>query len=184
MTHPQPCIGLLEFGSIAAGIEATDAMLKDAPVDALISRPVSPGKYVVLITGGVDDVKSALRSGRAGREGFLVDELVLPNVFAGIFPALSGTVPMEPYDALGVIETYSVASTVVASDIAGKHAEVRLLRIRLADGLGGKSYVAMTGEVSNVRSSVGTGADSAREKRLLVAEIVIPRPHPTLMAFV
>ncbi len=177
-----PCIGLLEFSSIAAGIEALDAMLKDSPVRPVLARPVSPGKYVILVTGDVDAVKSAVCAGTRGRRDVLVDELLLPHVHPGVFAALAGPVRVSPLDAVGVIETSSVAATVVAADIAVKKASVTLLDVRLANGIGGKGYVTMTGEVSDVQTAVAEGAAYAAERGKLTRSVVIPRPHPDLEA--
>jgi len=44
-------IGVLEFRSIAKGIEATDAMLKAANVQLILSMPLCPGKYITIIGG-------------------------------------------------------------------------------------------------------------------------------------
>lgn len=180
---PEPCIGLLEFSSLAAGIEATDFMLKEAPVQGLMSRSVCPGKWFVLIAGAVDDVRSALRAGRAGREDTLVDEFILPNAHPSLFTAMNAMTKVEDLDALGVIETFSVASTIVAADVAVKRGNIRLIDIRLANGLGGKSYVTLTGEVSDVRAAVQLAAQGARDKGVLTREVVIPRPHADLKNF-
>jgi len=58
---------------------------------------------------------------------------------------------------------------------------VDLIDFRIANGLGGKSFFTITGEVSDVRSSVAAGARSAQERGLLAREVVIPRPHPELV---
>lgn len=177
----QPCIGLLEFNSIAAGIEATDAMIKQAPIEVLISRTICPGKFIVLITGDVADVESALARGKEDREEVIVDELILPNAHPQLFPAIAASTKIEELDAVGIIETFSVAAAIVAADIAAKRASVTLIELRLAYALGGKAYVTMTGEVSNVEASVRAGADSAREKGLLTREVVIAQPHPSML---
>ena len=51
-TPLEPALGLLELDSIAAGIEAGDAMAKRAPVDVIRAGTVHPGKYLVLVGGG------------------------------------------------------------------------------------------------------------------------------------
>ena len=58
---------MLETSSIARGIEATDAMMKRASVDLLLTTIVPRGKYLVLIGGDVADVEAALRAGRDTR---------------------------------------------------------------------------------------------------------------------
>ena len=43
------------------------------------------------------------------------------------------------------------------------------------------SLFTLTGEVSDVRSSVAAGARLAQERGLLARDVVIPRPHPELV---
>lgn len=173
----EPTIGLLEFSSIARGIECTDQVLKQATVRVLFARPVSPGKYVLLFTGSVEDVTSSLRRGLETADSLLVDQLLLAAVDDQVFVALDRPVELGELDAVGVIETTSVAATILAADLAAKKATVRLLEIRLARGIGGKSYVTLTGEVSDVQAAVFAGADGARARDRLLETAIIPRPH-------
>ena len=77
-------------------------------------------------------------------------------------------------------ETTTVAASILAADLAVKTAAVDLIDMRIANGLGGKSFFTLTGEVSDVRSSVAAGATLAQERGHLTREVVIPRPHPEL----
>ncbi|MFV2071815.1 MAG: BMC domain-containing protein, partial [Thermoanaerobaculales bacterium] len=56
----EPALALIDFGSIAAGIEAADAMAKRAQVAVLRAGTVQPGRYLVLIGGSVADVEESL----------------------------------------------------------------------------------------------------------------------------
>ncbi|MBI3286863.1 MAG: BMC domain-containing protein, partial [Chloroflexi bacterium] len=49
----EPALALVEFSSIAVGIQAGDAMAKRAPIATLRAGTVQPGKYLVLIAGEV-----------------------------------------------------------------------------------------------------------------------------------
>jgi microcompartment protein CcmL/EutN len=51
------------------------------------------------------------------------------------------------------------------------------LEIRLANGLGGKSFVLMEGSVSDVEASVAAGVELVRQEGLLVRQVVIPQLH-------
>jgi microcompartment protein CcmL/EutN len=177
-----PCIGLLELCSVARGIEVADTVLWEARVEVLFATPVHPGKYVVLFTGSIDDVRAALRHGAEVAAADLVDQLIIPQVHEQVVPMLKrngGHVKGE-LDAIGVVETNTVASAIVAADLALKTATVDLLELRIANGLGGKSFFTLTGEVSDVRSAVAAGARTASERGLLAREVVIARPHPEL----
>ena len=58
-------IGMLEFNSIALGIETADFMVKAAKVDLLRSSTVCPGKYIVIVGGEVSSVQSSMKTGLA-----------------------------------------------------------------------------------------------------------------------
>lgn len=177
------CIGLLELCSVARGVEVADAVLWQARIEVLFATPVHPGKYVLLFTGSVEDVRSSVRRGAEIAGADLVDQLVIPQIHEQVIPMLKrngGRIKGE-LDAIGVIETTTVASAIVSADIALKTATVDLIDLRVANGLGGKSFFTLTGEVSDVRSSVAAGARSAQEKGLLAREVVIARPHPDLV---
>jgi len=178
-------IAVLELGSVARGMEVADAILWEADIDLLVATHVQPGKYVLLFTGSVQDLTSALARGAELAACELVDQLLIPQVHPRALDALcredvsiDGTL-----DAVGVVETRTVAACIQAADTALKRATVDLLELRIANGLGGKSYVSMTGEVSDVRSSVAAAADSAQEAGQLVRQVVIPRPHSDLVRF-
>jgi len=164
-------------------MEVADAVLKEARVELLFATPVQPGKYVMLFTGSVQDVKNSTARGAqlAGQD--LVDQLVIPQVHEQIVPMLrrKGGKINGALDAIGVVETTTVASSIVSADAALKTSTVDLIDFRIANGLGGKSFFVITGEVSDVRSSVMAGARLAQERGLLAREVVIPKPHAELV---
>lgn len=178
-----PAIGLLELGSVARGIEVADAILWESEIELLFSCSVQPGKYVMLFTGSVEDLRSALRRGAELSQGDLVDQLLIPAVHPQVEKGLRRAGKIEgTIDALGVVETASVASAILAADAALKQATVDLLELRIANGLGGRSYLSLTGEVSDVRSAVLAGSKSAESGAMLLRQVVIPRPHPDLVS--
>jgi microcompartment protein CcmL/EutN len=244
-----PCIALVELASIATGIETVDALLKQAEVQLLLCRAVTPGKYVILFTGPVDDVMSALRRAVEVGGDVLIDRLFIPNIEPTLLALVkravsgpSGTIAVADelgadelgvdelgadelvaddvestdlgageradrgattgalsgpagagqseqagagaalsLDALGMIETLSIASTLRAGDLASKLASLTLVSLELARGIGGKSYLTFTGEVSDVEAGVHVGAADADAAGLLVRRLVIPRPHEELL---
>ena len=173
-------IGLVELISIAKGIEAADAMLKAAQVELLEAKPTCPGKYLVLVCGNVAAVQSAVDTGKNVGDYAVIDDFILPNVHPAVISAISAASPVTAVRALGIIETFSVASLVVAADIAAKAGNVELIEVRTGSGIGGKSFVTLTGDVSSVKSSVEAGAVWASEKGMLVEKVVIASPHELL----
>ena len=53
-------IGVIELKSIAKGIEACDTALKSAGIRLISSHATCPGKYEIIVTGGIADVTAAL----------------------------------------------------------------------------------------------------------------------------
>ena len=172
----EPALGLLEFDSIAAGIAAGDAMAKRAPIEVLHAGTVHPGRYLVLVGGRVADVEEALAAGRASGAGALLDLVFLPHVHRDVSAAIAGVRRRGTGEALGVIETPTVASIIDAADAGVKGARVRLLELRLADGLGGKGYLLFDGPVAEVEAAVELGAARIATKAGTVHR-VIPRLH-------
>ena len=176
-----PALLLLEFDSIAVGIEGGDAMAKRSLLGTLRAGTVQPGRFLVLAGGEVADVEEARAAGLGVGESCLVDEIFLPEVHPEVVTALVGARRTESLDALGVIETRTVAATIGAADAGIKGAEVRLVEIRLADGLGGKAYVLFSGEVSDVEAAVEIGVASLKRRQGLVGRVVIPRIHAEML---
>jgi microcompartment protein CcmL/EutN len=175
-------IAAIETTSIAQGTVVGDAMVKTAEVELVEASVLSPGKYWVLVGGEVATVRAAYRRGLEVAADTLLDSLFLPQLHAGVVPALRGAVAAADHDALGVLETLSAASAIVAADRAAKAAEVLLRDIRLANGLGGKGVVFLTGAVGDVQAAVEAGRAEALARGLLARSVVIPRLHPQMKA--
>lgn len=175
---PEKSIGLIELSSVAAGFEAADTMLKAGNVRLLLSRSICSGKYMVLIGGETAGVEAAVKAGEERAQGYLIDSFVIANVHPDVFVALGRTQPVEPDGALGILESFNVATLIQAADTAAKAASVRLLDIRLAMALGGKAFVTMTGDIGSVQASLAAGRAVIAEAGVLVNAVVISRPHP------
>jgi len=174
----EPALALLEFGSIAVGMRAADAMLKRAPIDTLRSGTVHNGKYLVLIGGQVADVEESLAAGRQAGGADLLDYVVLPQVHPDVVECIGGHRAPQATDALGVIETVTAAAAIHAADAGIKGALVTLIEVRLADGLGGKGIVLFSGLVADVQAAVQSGIGALERTDLLVRQVVIPQLHP------
>ena len=172
-----PALSLIEFGSIAAGIQAADAMVKRAPIDVIQAGTVQPGKYLVLVGGLTADVEESLAAGREVGRDAILDIVFLPQVHPGVVAALQGGRSPEASEALGVLETTSVAAAIRAADAGIKGAQVELVEVRLADGLGGKGIVLYSGVVADVEIAVALGVESLESHDQLLRQVVIPQLH-------
>jgi microcompartment protein CcmL/EutN len=171
-------IGLIELSSVAAGFEVADTMLKAGNVRLLLSRSICSGKYMVLIGGDTAAVEAAVAAGAETANGCLIDQFVISNVHPEVFIALGRNQPVQPDGALGILESFNVATLIEAADAAAKAASVSLLEVRLAMALGGKAFCTMTGDVASVKAAVAAGRQVISEAGVLVNAVVISRPHP------
>jgi microcompartment protein CcmL/EutN len=173
-------IGFLELNSIAKGIEAADAVLKAAEVELIFSKAVCPGKYNVLFTGEVAAVTASLEAGeRVGGE-HVVDSVVIPRVNHQVIEAINLAPEPCEVNAVGVMEFFSITAAVYAADAAVKAAEVTLMDVRLGMGIGGKSFVVLTGDVAAVSEAVKCGVSAGEAQSQLVSSVVIPNPRPEI----
>jgi microcompartment protein CcmL/EutN len=175
---------MVEFNSIAAGIEAADAMVKSARVTPFLLKTICPGKFLAGFHGDVASARTAVQTGLEQGRSAAVDHFLIPNISPQVVAALCCAVEPAQGPAVGIIETFSAASCVVAADAAVKAAAVDLLEVRLAMGLGGKAICLFRGDVAAVNASVEAGAAEAILSGLLVRKVVIPSLAPELFPYI
>ena len=169
-------IGMVEYKTVSAGIKAADALVKNSGVKIIAAQTVCPGKYIVIITGDLSAVKSAVQNAEEQYGMHLIGSFVLGNPHESIFPAIYGTAEIENVQALGILETYDVASLIVAADEAAKTAIVDLIELRLARGMCGKSYLMLTGEVAAVEAAIEKAKKAVSEGGMYLDSSVIAHP--------
>lgn len=173
-------IGLVELTSIAMGYLTVDTMLKAAAVDLVLARTICPGKYICLVWGDVAAVEASVSAGIKVAYNYIVNDLVIPNLHPQIYPALTLTSNITSYNALGVVETFDIVSTILAADASAKAANVELCEIRLAMAIGGKGFYTLTGDVAAVEAAVKAGLEVLQNNGQVVSYVIIPRPREEL----
>jgi microcompartment protein CcmL/EutN len=180
----EPALLILEFNSVAAGIAVSDLLVKQAVVRLLDSRTTCPGKYIVMLTGDVDALKSSLSAALDSDLGATITEHhLLPNVHRGVVAAINGVPEYGGVKSIGVIETYGVPACIRSGDAGAKAAGVAVVEIRLANAQGGKCIVVFSGEQDEIETAVAAGRAAAEEMQGLINGIVIERPHECVPRF-
>lgn len=174
-------LGMIEVQSIPAGIEAGDFMLKAASVNLVTAQAVCAGKYIVIVTGEVAAVRSSVQAGEEAAGNLLINSIVISGIHWQVPRAINACTEIGQVEAVGVMETYSLCAAVVAADAAVKAAEVNLIEVRLGRGLGGKSFIVLTGDVAAVRASIDAGTAQDEVQGLMSRSVVIPSPHPDII---
>ena len=120
----QRAIGMVEFNSIARGIYAADQMVKISEVEIVTAASSCPGKYIAIVHGDVAAVEDSVRIGERMAEEFFVDSIVIPNVDPGVFPAITGATMPDRVQAIGIMESFSLATMIICADQILKAADV------------------------------------------------------------
>ena len=174
----EKAIGLIELSSVVAGFLVADAALKAGTVRLLLSRSICSGKYMVLVAGEPSAVQSAVAAACEASNGCLIDNIVITNIHPDVITALGRTAVAPPEGALGILESFNVATLIRAADACVKSAPVQLIEVRAAMALGGKAFVTMTGDISSVQTAVAAGRKVIADAGMLVNAAVITKPHP------
>ena len=177
-----PALAVIEFGDIAAGVYATDAMLKKSPIAFVKSGTITRGRYLTLIGGTTGSVAEALEEGLAQGGESVLDHLLLADVHPAVFQAMLGERRPSGRGALAVIETDTVASNVRAAELALKGTPVELVELRLADaGLSGKGVSIYRGELRDIEAAVDIVRGLLEPGGGDVRYTIIPAPHEALL---
>ncbi|HPC82981.1 MAG TPA: BMC domain-containing protein [Thermoanaerobaculaceae bacterium] len=179
---PVAAIAVVDFREIPAGIAATDAMVKCAPIALVRSGSVTGGRFLTLVGGSPAAVEEAVKAGlEAGGEAVL-DHVLLADVHPHLLAGIQGA-RQAPRGALGVLETDTAAAAVRAAERALKGAHVELSEIRLADtGLAGKGLAVLAGELHDVEAAVELAAAELASRGLGLRVRVIAGPHGATLA--
>jgi len=177
-------LGMIEFNSIAVGIEAADHMLKAANIKPLFIKTICPGKFIASVHGEVASVNAAIEAGIASASETVVDHFVIANINPEVIRAMTATTTGIDGPAIGIIETYSASAAIVAADTASKAANVVVAEVRIAMGLGGKAFCIVSGDIASVEAAVEAGAATVKASGLLVRKVTIPSMVPELMRLI
>lgn len=174
-------IGMVEYKTVSTGILVADTMLKTAQVEIMEAQTVCPGKYIFLLKGDLSAVNTCIEIARTRYSEHLIDSFILGNPHDSIFSAIYGATQIEKMQALGVLETFSVASIIVAADEAAKTAEVELIELRIARGMCGKSYMMLTGEIAAVEAAIEKAKQTIGDSAMLLDSAIIANPDSKLV---
>jgi microcompartment protein CcmL/EutN len=183
-----PALGFLELSSISRGLFLTDTVLKKAPVRVIASQPVSSGKYVLLYFGDVASVQESHRAALDLVDGTLLKQVLIPGVHEQLAPFLDSLWNLTPQraaveEAVGIVESVTLAGAILAADHALKAARVSLCRMRLGQGIGGKAYFILTGRQEEVEAAIDAARLCLTGLESLGRVDVIARPQEEALVY-
>lgn len=173
-------LALLEFETIAAGVLASDLMVKRAPIALLRCGTIHPGRFLILVGGSVASTEEAFLAGTqmGEAEKYLSGSVFLGDVHPALHDAVLGKRRDMEGDALAVVETRSSPALLAAVDAAIKSTPVILSEIRLGDDLGGHAFALMSGDLTDAETALGICTERAGDQ--ILAKTLLPRLDPDL----
>jgi len=168
-------LALLEFETVAAGVLASDLMVKRAPIALLRCGTIHPGRFLILVGGSVASTEEAFVVGvQLGQsENTLAGSVFLGDVHPMLHDAVLGTRRDLAGDALAVVETRSSPALLAAVDAAVKSTPVVLCEVRLGDDLGGHALALMSGDLTDAETALSICTERAGDQ--LLAKSLLPR---------
>ncbi len=175
-------IALLEFESVAAGVLASDVMVKRSPIALLRCGSIHPGRFLILVGGSVASTEEAYAAGLQVGEarGVLSGSIFLGDVHPYLHDAVLGTRRDVEGDSLAVVETRSSPALLAAVDAAVKSTPVVLTEVRLGDDLGGHALALMSGNLFDTETALDICGERAGDQ--LLARTLLPRLDADLRA--
>lgn len=175
-------LAIIEYSTVASGIRSLDWLTKTADIDIVTAQTVCPGKFMILFYGELSAVHASMQAARLHEPEHEIDRLVLGNPAETLISALYGTTCPSAGGALGLIETFTGASAVLAADTAAKTAHVSLTEVRLSRGLCGKSYAMLTGSVAAVEAALEAARKAVADSGMLLDIALIANPDAKMSA--
>lgn len=175
-----PAICVFEISSLALGYTLIDKAVKKAPVKILEGSALTPGKFFILLNGdeaSIDEARNEILTCARSASGSILDEVFIPQLHADILPAAYAQIQQAVTESLGLIETSTIASGFISADAVAKSSDVKLIDLRLARGIGGKSLYFFTGPLQDVQAGVETAQSILSDRGTLLRAEVIARPH-------
>lgn len=169
-------LGIIEFSSIARGIEVADKMIKASLVEVLLLKHICPGKFMVILCGDVEAVNVSVETTVISDRYKIVESAVISNAHEDLISYFKNKPKISEFESVGIFETSTVTSTLVSLDAALKSAFVKLVRLVIGNGIGGKSYFIVTGSVSNVEEAIKISSKLVNPKKLIYKTII---PYPS-----
>lgn len=173
-------LGIIEYASIAKGIEAADRMVKSSQVELLILSHFCPGKFLTIICGDVEEVKIAVEKSTGNDLDKVVDSAIITNAHDELITALKKRRVITDYGAVGIFETSNITSALISLDSALKSSSIKLVKLVIGNGISGKSYFVVTGTVSCVEEAIAAAANSLKSKKI-VYKTIIPSPDKEIL---
>ncbi|NMB46772.1 MAG: BMC domain-containing protein [Firmicutes bacterium] len=174
-------VGLLELAGIASGYQVADEVGKHATVDFWLADTICPGRFLMIVSGDTASVTVAMEMAEVLGKDEVLSQGILANIDASVFQVLTSPKGLPEGRAVGIVETLAITPAILAADGAVKTAQVELVELRIAGGMGGKALVCFAGAVDAVQAALAH-IEHLIEPAALANTVLLASPHPDLLA--
>lgn len=175
-------VGILELAGVAKGYLVANEIKKNTMIKLWLADPICPGHFLLIISGDVASIRMAMeRAQTLAQQDEVLSQGMLANIDHGVLQVLVSPKGLPEDKALGIVETLAIAPAILAADGAVKTAQVELVELRIAGGMGGKALVCFAGDVDAVGVALAR-IQHLVEPSALASSVLLAAPHPELLA--
>lgn len=138
-----------EFNSIPVGIKILDTILKKSNIKIYKAGVTCPGKYFFIVYGLNGDINYC--SNHIDKNGKFE---IISGVSKKLIEILGKNKTKDINDAVGIVEFFTISESVKALDMILKSSLVEAIRLRLGNGVAGKSYFIVSGDISSINEAI------------------------------
>src|SRR5207244_2136523 len=106
-----PALAAMEIATVARGIVVLDQMAKRAEVSIVSARTLSPGRYLIVLSGRIADIEEAMAAARDTADDDRVDDVVLRDPPRDLRDALASRLRTAMGESLAIVETATVCAS-------------------------------------------------------------------------
>ncbi|MDD5659390.1 MAG: BMC domain-containing protein [Actinomycetota bacterium] len=177
-------LAVVEFKSIAKGIYVTDAMLKAANVNLVMSSSLCPGKYLTIVEGETSAVENSLKvADEIGKKHVFSSEII-NSINPKVLEAIYGKLDDKIKGSIAIIESMHIASLIRSADEVADAVDIEFTDFRLARGCGVNSFYIYSGELSSVHEGSRVASQYLISNGALLAARVISGPDPEIWKWI
>ncbi len=162
-------LALIQFKSISVGYFSLDKILKTLPVEILKITNVCPGALFIVLSGVESDILSCKQICENINCHFQKIDNVNENVI-DLIKHRHNKIPT--YKNVAIIETTKCIDAFKIADLCLKNNSIEVFRLDYMLGLFGKGVLFLSGNLSELNSSVDKIKQSIKDKKILNISII------------
>jgi len=146
-------IAVFEIASIARGVVVLDQMAKRAFTEIISSKTVSPGKYLIILSGTVAEIEEASFAALESMQDDQIDHIILRDPHPLLRKTFANELEPNFRESISICEFLTLSSTIHALDVILKSSGVEVIELRLGAGLDGKGIFTVTGSLDTIEAA-------------------------------